>query len=283
MKKRLQLFALSLLVQTIQAQENVQVDAINYSVHTYYSGTTREYQAEANSLADSGFEGTLVIPDSIPYRDKKIVVYSIRQGAFATNSGIISIVIPNTISAIYSNTFYGCTNLQSVIMPPSVESIGPYAFYGCTALTELPVTESIQSIGASAFHETTWYNQQLEGVVYAGQFVYSYKGAMPENCEIVVKEGTIGIADAAFYNNAQDPETREPLHRFDNLCSVSLPNTIKTIGNRAFYMCDNLQNLNIPTHIKIIGSEAFYNCQGLSTLIFPSTLEIWRIGFQTSL
>ena len=112
----------------------------------------------------------------------------------------------------------------------SVTSIGNYAFYNCTGLTSVTIGNSVTSIGKSAFDNTAWYNNQPNGLVYAGKVVYEYKGTMPSNTSIVIKDGTLGIADAAFLY------CRE-------LTSITIPNSVTSIGSDAFYGCDNLTSI----------------------------------------
>lgn len=42
------------------------------------------------------------------------------------------------------------------------------------------------------------YDNQPNGVVYAGKVAYLYKGKMPDNTKIVIKEETLGIGHYEF-------------------------------------------------------------------------------------
>jgi len=55
-----------------------------------------------------------------------------------------------------------------------------------------------------------------------------------------------------FFNPPIDKET------FCNIKNISLPDTMQTIPNGAFTYCSNLQTVNIPNSVKKIGNEAFY-------------------------
>ena len=58
-------------------------------------------------------------------------------------------------------------------------------------------------------------------IVYLGRCLYSYKGDMPSDTEIVINEGTVSISPCAFQN-------------CENLISVTIPNSLTTIGEAAF-------------------------------------------------
>ena len=59
--------------------------------------------------------------------------------------------IPNTVTDIGANAFYGCEGLVSIIIPNSVTSIGTSAFLGCSSLTDVVIPESVISVGEKAF------------------------------------------------------------------------------------------------------------------------------------
>lgn len=54
------------------------------------------------------------------------------------------------------------------------------------------------SISVCAFHDTEWYDNLNNGIVYLGDFLYTYKGSIPYNTSITVKEGTSSIVSSAF-------------------------------------------------------------------------------------
>ena len=195
------------------------------------------------SYAFSGCKGltSIEIPNSVT---------SIGSSAFNGCSGLTSVVIGNSVTSIGSSAFSYCYGLTSIEIPNSVTSIGDHAFSGCRGLTSIVIPNSVTRIGQSAFDGTAWYKNQPDGVVYAGKFLYEYKGTMPENTSIVIKEGTTVIADYAFYSCAA-------------LSSIEIPNSVTSIGGRAFYGCTGLTSIVIPNSVTSIGDSAFDGCAGL--------------------
>ena len=151
-------------------------------------------------------------------------VTSIGEGAFYNCSGLTEVTIGNGVTTIGNDAFEYCKNLTEVTIPNSVTSIGYSAFYGCSGLTSVTIPNSVTSIGNQAFYNTAWYSNQSEGLIYAGRVAYLYKGTMPENTSIAIKEGTLGISPYAF-------------SECKNLTSITIPNSVTSIGNGAFSNC----------------------------------------------
>ena len=63
-----------------------------------------------------------------------------------------------------------------------------------------------------------------------------------------------------------------------NLKKVTIPNTIKFIGNSAFYGCTSLESLVIPESVKTIGDSAFMKCSILKDIQFPAGRDSISFG-----
>lgn len=84
-------------------------------------------------------------------------ITSIEDYAFS-NSGITSIVLPNSVKTIGNGAFMNVTSkgpLKSIVIPDSVTTIGFKAFYGCSVLTNVSFGKGVTTISSSAFHGCT--------------------------------------------------------------------------------------------------------------------------------
>jgi hypothetical protein len=226
----------------------------NYAFYGCNSLTSVTIGNSVTSIGNSAFIDcsgltSITIPNSVT---------SIGSFAFLRCCGLTSIIIPNSVTSIGGSAFSGCSGLTSVSISNSVTSIGSSAFYNCSGLTSITIPNSVTSIGSSAFEGTAWYNNQPDGLVYAGKVAYRYKGTMPDNTQITIKEGTLGIAGAAFYNCS-------------GLTSITIPNSVTSMDDYAFIGCKGLTTIvsEIEKPFEIYSSTFDSDTYNVAELIVP--------------
>ena len=193
---------------------------------------------------------SVTIPNSVTNIDRE---------AFYNCSGLTSMTIPNSVTTIGSSAFYNCSGLTSVTIGNSVTTIGDRAFYNCSGLTNVTIPNSVTNIDREAFYGTAWYDNQPNGLVYAGHVAYKYKGTMPSNTRISLQAGTLGIASSAFSGCSA-------------MISVYIPNSVTNIGGSAFSDCSGLTSVTIPNSVTAIEGWAFSGCSGLTSMTIPNSV-----------
>ena len=283
----------------VSGGEQYYKDWIEPSVEFDYYRCIDDESTSNNTISRCMFEDCKLTKVSLP---KKIM--KIESGAFYNCERLTEIVIPQSVTSIGSVAFYGTGwyNNQpdglvyagkvaykykgempantKITLKDGTQGIAVFAFSDCSGLTSVTIPNSVTSIGRDAFKGTGWYNNQPEGLVYAGKVAYKYKGEMPANTKISLKDGTQGIAGSAFSDcsglisvtipNSVTAIDDRAFYRCSGLTSLTIPSSVTSIGSGAFYLCSGLTSVTIPNSVTYIGSSAFRDCRGLSTVTIPN-------------
>ena len=200
----------------------------------------------------------LTIPSTVTYEGNVYHVTRIGHHAFDQCENLTSVNIPNSIKSIGIRAFSWCSALTSIVLKGGLENIESYAFEYCLGLENISLPNSLMTIGQNAFYNTQWYKNQPNGGVYVGNVFYKYKGDIPQNTSFVIKEGTVSISPYAF--------VKENYHEDYSLVSVSIPNSVKVIGEGVFYRCRALTSIVIPDGVTTIETLAFHYCKALNSV-----------------
>ncbi len=190
----------------------------------------------------TGTESTVILPSTISSWD----VTKIGEDAFQDNTTITSVTIPANVTEIGSNAFAGCTNLTSVNYAGDWSNL------------------TIQS-----------GNPAVEDAVNAQLFDFEF---IPNNTAVIVKKYNGTAADVTIPSHYKGkPVTMIDHAAFHDsaVTSVTIPDSVTSIGDDAFANCPQLTNISIPNSVTSIGFSAFAHCTSLMTVTYPGSKTQW--------
>ena len=253
-----------LLSLPMQAVE-IEIDGIRYDLNA------EAKQATVIAKSSGKYSGEIVIPESVEFKGFAHSVTKIGNKAFYDCSGLTSVTIGNSVTSIGDHAFYGCSGMTSVTIGNSVKSIGQSAFEGCSGLTSVTIPNSVTSIGERAF-----YNCSGLTSVTIGNSVESIGREAFQHCLGLT---SVTISDIAAWCNIEFVYDSNPLKYASHLYlngeevkDLVIPNSVTSIGERAFYNCSGLTSVTIPNSVTSIGSTAFAFCSGLTSVSIPNSV-----------
>ena len=191
--------------------------------------------------------------------------------------------ITSTVTTIANRAFFGCTLLSNLTILDSQDyeiSIGESAFEGTALAGTLTIPAKVRAIGAGAFEGIRITSLVIE----EGNYLETIGDSAFRECvslETVTIPGNVKSINANAFRNCITLRTlnlSEGLQAIKGtvnnvngafagciaLESVTIPGTVTSIGNRAFYGCTGLSDIRIkaPEGTVSIGTEAFKNCPG---------------------
>lgn len=160
-----------------------------------------------NNFMDYNFEKNLVDSIEIPE-----TISSIEPNAFWGNDSLKKVHITKNVKRIKHSAFYGCSNLQDIILEEGIETLDYSVFDICTSLERIIIPDTVTYIGNGCFADA----EQLKEII------------LGKNVE------TIGLS--CFSNTA--------------IKTITLPPTLKELGIDAFKFCSDLKEIKLPLTLK---------------------------------
>ena len=126
-------------------------------IHVAKSSYAAKYTAKNGILSEQIIDGREADKQqsSIPKTSAKLVILAgateIAECAYKGRDDIKSVVIPESVTNICWQAFYGCTNLESISISHNVIEIGRSAFGGCRSLKSIIIPDGVKKIGDFAF------------------------------------------------------------------------------------------------------------------------------------
>ena len=284
---------------------NVTASHTIYATFTVASGQYGDFKYTGNGagITITGYTGPgggVNIPEMID--GKKVT--GIGNNAFYCCNSLTNVTIPSYVTSIGNWAFFWCSNLLSVTIPDSVTSIGDCAFYSC-GLTNVTIPKNVNNIGYKVFWGCTNLTaisvdvlnsvySSADGVLYdtgkttliqcpggkAGSYtipnsVKNIEDGALQNCTnltaifVDVLNSVYSSADGVLYDTGKTTLIQCPGGKAG---SYTIPNSVKSIENYAFYNCASINSVTIPSSVISIGNGTFCSCTNLTSVLIPGSV-----------
>lgn len=164
-------------------------------------------------------------------------------------------------------------NLKSIVLPEGLKIIGSSAFSSLYSLSQINIPSSVISIGNNAFASTDLYENQSNwenGGFYIDNWLLAVDNV--KMTEFTVKEGTVGVSDGKS-------DTSLFPTKATSISSLTLPSTLKYIGNRSFARL-KITSLELPEALETMKEGAFMTCAFLESVNLEDCINLKSIGNQ---
>ena len=244
---------------------NIAADEIAENMYQSIDGIVYSKDGKTLLYCPQGREKAVVIPKEV-----ERIGDGLYNEAFAGCAKLTSVTFEDGGTAplmIDLYAFQDCEALEEIKLPKRVNVINPNAFRNCTSLKSVELSADLTSFDSTVFFgcdslasinipkDNNFYVSE-GGVVYnSDKTILYYYPAFKSDETFTVPSSVLTIYNYAFYGNT-------------TLKKVVLPATLQSINEQAFYECDALEEVNIPKSVISIEDFAFYGCGNLKKVTF---------------
>lgn len=201
----------------------------------------------------------------------------IEEGAFIGCTGLASLSFPNSLSSIGPSAFYGCIRIPTVALEGDVVSIGENAFRGCLSLYSVTLGASLESIGKNAFlgceklielSNRSTLSFKMGSDAHGCVALYAKNVSLVKDSTAITRDGDFlffETKDSSFliaYEGDRDTVTLPTTHR----------DAPYSLYNYAFY-ASPVKDVTIPETVTSLGTGCFSDCTLLEAVQLPKTLS----------
>ena len=183
------------------------------------------------------------------------------------NGGENEINVPINTTSIGTYAFANNTSITKIVVPNTVSKIGSSAFRGCSALVDI----SLPFVGNNEGAENNY--QQVFGWIFG--YNDTSNSTIADNYSTNSSNGTAQALEQWSYSSMRMVYYYIP----KSVRNVTITKQT-AIPNNAFRNCDLIETIKIPSNTVSIGNYAFYNCKAVTSYngnehgvsILPATL-----------
>ena len=219
-------------------------------------------------------------------------VKTIESDAFY-NCGLTELVIPEEVQTIDNYAF--CNNpLKKLTLPSTITSIGSGAFLNNYSLQSITCNATTPpSLGENAFNHniSTTVKVPLSSIAayrqaegwknftnyYGGEVIADGITYRIDENDAMVAAAEATLTEANIPSSVEFEGNQYPVIKINdevfsgntNLTSVTLPESLTTLGREAFSFCKSLKTIKIPSGVTAIPVRCFYGCSSLESVTIP--------------
>jgi hypothetical protein len=196
---------------------------------------------------------------------------TIGKHAFHNCRNLEEIDLGEKVIEIVMYAFNSCSKLKNIKLPETLKTLGKGAFYNCPSLTDLYIPSNLESIATGCFDNCAFKtikvspnNTVFDSRNNCNAIIESSSNTIIKGSSSTVIPNTIiSIGSKAFYNN-------------QGIVSLTIPDSVTSINENAFSICSNLCEINLPQNLTFIGEDAFSGCTSLTKIEIPKLVTILR-------
>lgn len=257
------------------------VDGIAYTITSFSDLTC------AVSPSGEVYEGEILVPSEVIFREKTLTVTSISSEAFK-NSQVTSVQIPGSVVKIESDAFANCKDLKTIGFKEGLQSINDYAFYGCVGVSQINLPTTLKTIGSFAFVNCASL-QEIDipaSVTVLGESSFKDCKSLKKVSLSGVKEikanafnGCLGLQNVEWGRQIQT--IRDYAFANCGFTKFAIPNTVTYIGASILSNNENLQSFTIGNGIDRITSNPIAQCPNVEELIIADGTNPLSLDFSS--
>ena len=203
-------------------------------------------------------------------------ITSIGKYAFTKCKNLNSVVAPDGLTTISQYAFNGCSSLASINIPDSVTTLGEGSFAGCSSLTSVNIPKGVTTLNqvfanCTSLTEIYYDAANLNDLTEQSFGVFNNAGSNGTGITFIVGKNVTKIPSYMFDCNSSThnaPKITNIVFEEGSVC--------ETLNAHAFQGLKELTSITLSDSVTTIGDYAFGGCSKLTNITYTGTTEQWQ-------